>query len=93
MKRTGTYELNLTQIEGTGDLACPRGGTEISPDDCSEEAYTIIEAKVGKVGLEEVVIRCNRCETQLHLTGFSLLQDLETAGDKRENRKEIQDLD
>ena len=41
-----------------------------------EEVYSVLEAKVDKHGLEKLVIRCNKCTSQLHLTGFSLLQKL-----------------
>jgi hypothetical protein len=58
----------------------------ISPDDQIEEAYSILEPKVNTDSLEELVIRCNRCESQLHLTGFSLLQKLpEIDEEKTEN--------
>jgi DNA-directed RNA polymerase subunit RPC12/RpoP len=70
------YKLNLTKMKGSGDFRCPRCGTLISPDDCTEDAYSILETKVNDQSLEELVIRCNKCESQLHLTGFSLLQNL-----------------
>jgi predicted RNA-binding Zn-ribbon protein involved in translation (DUF1610 family) len=68
------YKVDLAKIDGKGDFPCPRCGTSISPDDCTEEAFTILGTKVNKQGLEELVIRCKKCESQLHLTGFSLLQ-------------------
>jgi hypothetical protein len=76
MKQKSTYMLDLTKIGGKGDFSCPCCGNTISPDDCTENAYTIIEAKVNSHGLAEVVICCNKCEVQLHLTGFSMLQEL-----------------
>ena len=76
MKQIQVYELDLTKIGGSGDLACPRCGNAISPDDCTEKAYSILEAKVSNQSLEEIMIRCNKCESELHLTGFSLLQEL-----------------
>ena len=63
-------------MSGNGDFSCPRCGNSISPDDSTEEAYSILEAKVSDQGLEEILIRCNKCESELHLTGFSLLQKL-----------------
>ena len=66
--------LDLTKIDRSGDFPCPRCGNVISPDDCTENAYSILEAKVSNQDLEEIMIRCNRCESELHLTGFSLLQ-------------------
>jgi DNA-directed RNA polymerase subunit RPC12/RpoP len=76
MKQIHVYKLDLTKIDGSGDLSCPHCGSAISPDDVTEEAYSILETKVSKHGLEEVTIRCNRCTSQIHLSGFSLLQNL-----------------
>jgi predicted RNA-binding Zn-ribbon protein involved in translation (DUF1610 family) len=75
LKQTHAYKVDLAKIDGKGAFPCPRCGGTISPDDCSEEAYSIRGTKVNKQGLEEVVIRCNMCGSQLHLTGFSLLQN------------------
>jgi hypothetical protein len=75
MKQKSTYLLDLTKIGGKGDFLCPFCGNTISPDDCTENAYTIIEAKVNSHGLDEVVICCNKCGAQLHLTGFSMLEE------------------
>lgn len=77
MKQIQVYVLDLTKIDGNGDFSCPRCGNAISPDDYTEEAYSILETNVSNQGLEELVIRCNKCESELHLTGFSLLQKLD----------------
>jgi hypothetical protein len=45
----------------------------ISPEDESEEVYTIIKEKVKGDILEELVIQCNKCSCQIRLTGFSVL--------------------
>ncbi len=71
------YTIDLTKIGGSGDFPCPRCGAAISPDDCTEEAYEIIEPIVSSSGLEELVICCRECRSQIHITGFSLLQKLE----------------
>jgi hypothetical protein len=93
MKQKQVYVLDLTKIEGSGDFSCPRCGTVISPDDCTEEAYSILETRVNSRGLEELVIRCNRCASQLRLTGFSLLQKLsETDEEKSEKKREEEPL-
>ena len=76
MKQKQAYVLDLTKMDGSGEFSCPSCGAAISPDDCTEEAYSILEAKVNQYGLEELVVRCNKCLSQLHLTGFSLLQEL-----------------
>jgi predicted RNA-binding Zn-ribbon protein involved in translation (DUF1610 family) len=36
------YKVDLTKIEGNGDFPCPKCGAIISPDDESEEVYTIV---------------------------------------------------
>jgi len=88
MKQRQVYGLDLTKMDGSGDFSCPGCGTAISPDDRTEETYSILEIKVSRRGLEEVVIRCNTCASQLHLTGFSLLQKLpDIDGEKLENEK------
>jgi uncharacterized C2H2 Zn-finger protein len=95
MKQIQMYIVDLTKIDGSGDFSCPRCGTTISPDDCSEEAYSILEPKVNSHGLDELLIRCNRCASQLHLTGFSLLQKLPETGEEKlenEKREEICDI-
>jgi DNA-directed RNA polymerase subunit RPC12/RpoP len=76
VKQAQAYVLDLTKIEGNGDLSCPKCGTTISPDDETEEVYSIQKSKLKGQILEEIVIRCNRCASQIHLTGFPLLQKL-----------------
>ena len=76
MKQTPVYVLDLTKINGRGDFPCPKCGVNISPNVCTEEVYTIVEAKVKNQSLDKLKIRCNRCKSYLHLTGFSLLQRL-----------------
>ena len=75
MKQTKVLRIDLTKIEGDGDFPCPRCGIMISPDDSTEEKYSVLESKVNRKGLEEVVIVCNSCGSPIHLTGFSLLQE------------------
>lgn len=79
MKQIQVYVLDLTKIAGNGGFSCPRCGNAISPDDCTGEAYSILEGKVSDQGLEEILIRCNKCQSELHLTGFSLLQKLDAS--------------
>jgi transcription elongation factor Elf1 len=76
MKQVHRYKLDLSKIDGNGEFACPRCGNAISPDDDTEEAYSILGSKVNSRGLEELVIQCKKCGLHIHLTGFSLLQKL-----------------
>lgn len=87
MKQTYAYTLDLTKVDGEGDFACPRCGASISPDDCDEKTYTILETKTSRHGLEELVIRCNICASHIHLTGFSLLRELSEIEKVEENKK------
>ena len=81
------YKLDLTKIDGKGDFLCPQCGTKISPDDESEESYSILEAKVNSHILEEVTICCNTCASQIRLTGFAFIQKLSEM-DKKESKQE-----
>ena len=88
MKQTHAYRVDLTKIDGGGEFACPRCGVVMSPDDDTEETYSILDSKADKDGLEEMVIQCNKCSSQIHLTGFSLLQELsEDSGGKARQKK------
>jgi hypothetical protein len=37
------FTIDLTKIRGIGEFGCPKCGTKISPDDKTENAYTILE--------------------------------------------------
>jgi len=71
-----THRVDLTKIDGDGDFSCPQCGIVISPEDSTEETYSILEPKVSNDGLEEVEILCNSCGSHIHLTGFSNLQEI-----------------
>ncbi|MCW4022034.1 MAG: hypothetical protein ACOWW1_00545 [archaeon] len=72
-KKSSITVIDLTKIDGNGDISCPSCGVIISPEDESEEVYTIIEEKVNGEDLEELVIQCNACSTKICLTGFPAL--------------------
>jgi len=67
------YDLDLIKLEGKGDFVCPCCGILISPDDETEEVYSVLEAKVRDNVLENLMIRCNRCGSKIVLTGFSMM--------------------
>jgi len=71
-----THRVDLTKIDGNGDISCPECGIAISPEDSTEEKYSIVEPKVNNDGLEEVEILCNSCGSHILLTGFSFLQEI-----------------
>jgi DNA-directed RNA polymerase subunit RPC12/RpoP len=62
-------------LEGRGDFLCPNCGINISPDDETEDVYSIIEAKVRNDALENLLIRCNNCSNKILITGFSVLEN------------------
>ena len=86
-KQENAYMLDLTKTDAEGDFLCPRCGTKISPDDTTEEIYTVIEAKVNSCGLEELLIRCTICESEIHLIGFSITQESFEKEEKKCDRK------
>jgi len=91
MKQTHAYNVDLTRIDGDGEFSCPRCGVAMSPDDESEESYSILGSTANANGLEEMEIRCNKCSSHLHLTGFLLLREVpdlteeKTSDEKEEN--------
>lgn len=69
MKRPLVYKVDLTKIEGDGAFPCPNCGATISPDDETENSYSIVETKFRGESLEELIIQC-RCGSKIHLVGF-----------------------
>jgi hypothetical protein len=49
----------------------------MSPDDPTENTYSIKEIKTRRDRLEELVIQCKTCESLIHLAGFKLLDSLD----------------
>ncbi|MCJ7634796.1 hypothetical protein MUP77_20695 [Candidatus Bathyarchaeota archaeon] len=71
------FEVDISKLEGEGDFPCPKCGTLISPDDESDETYTILETKGDEELLEEVVIQCKKCQSKIQLKGFDELEEAE----------------
>jgi predicted RNA-binding Zn-ribbon protein involved in translation (DUF1610 family) len=70
------YRMELDEINRNGSLECPSCGAHISPDDQTEEVYTLLDVNMDNYGLEEIVIRCNRCRSQIYVGGFSKAEQL-----------------
>ena len=70
------HKINLLEIEGKGDFLCPRCQAKISPDDETEESYSILEPKVKNNSLDGLLIRCKSCSHKIFLTGFSALEHI-----------------
>ena len=67
-------KIDLRSTDEEGNFPCPKCSTLISPDDETEEVYTIIETFIGlDDNLEKMVIRCNNCKSVLNLEGFIAL--------------------
>jgi hypothetical protein len=66
------YQVDLTEIQGEGEFPCPGCGIIISPEDETEDVYSIVSTKVRGDELEELVIQCNRCKSKIRLVGFNV---------------------
>ena len=75
MQRIKCYTIDLTKIDGSGEFRCPKCGTEMSPDDETEDVYTILEAATKEDRLERIILQCNKCRSQIQLTGFDFLNE------------------
>ena len=69
-KKDVMYTVDLTKIDGDGAFPCPKCGAIISPDDESEEVYTILETKVKGDKLAELILVCKKCGSKIRLVGF-----------------------
>jgi len=69
-KKDVMYTVDLTKIDGDGAFPCPKCGVIISPDDESEEVYTILETKVKGDKLAELILMCKKCGSKIRLVGF-----------------------
>jgi predicted RNA-binding Zn-ribbon protein involved in translation (DUF1610 family) len=63
-------KVDISQLDSEGSFPCPKCGTQISPDDESEEVYKILDTKVVNDELVELVVSCNTCSTVTRLIGF-----------------------
>lgn len=73
MQTTKFFTVDIAKIKGKGDFSCPKCGIKISPDDPTEKTYKILEAIMKQDELESIMLQCNACSSQIHLTGFHAL--------------------
>ena len=73
MKQLLVYKIDLLELEGKGIFLCPYCEVTISPEDETEEIYSVLEAKVKNDILDNLLIRCNNFSNRILITGFSLL--------------------
>ena len=69
-KKASVYKVDLAILEGDGSFDCPKCKVPISPDDESEDNYEILDTKVVKDELSELVISCAKCRSKIKVTGF-----------------------
>ncbi len=69
--RKKSFRIDLTNIEGEGVFPCPRCGAIISPDDETENVYTVIETIGEDDSLESLTIQCKKCNNTIILEGFA----------------------
>jgi predicted nucleic-acid-binding Zn-ribbon protein len=67
------FNIDLVKIRGNGDFKCPRCRVKISPDDQTEETYTILGTIMKGENLERIILQCNKCGSQIQITGFQIL--------------------
>jgi predicted RNA-binding Zn-ribbon protein involved in translation (DUF1610 family) len=75
-KQLKDYKINIPQTDPNGSFHCPNCGLTISPNDTSEETYTIYRTIIKENNLNEIVLYCKGCLSFIHLIGFQKLQFL-----------------
>lgn len=73
MQRIKIYTVDLTKTKGKGEFRCPECRIEISPDDKTEDVYTVLKPVMKHGCLEKIILQCNICRSRIHLTGFHIL--------------------
>ena len=76
MEKIKPFVIDLSKIKGSGEFKCPKCGVKISPEDQSENVYTILEPIVREDRLEKVILQCNKCGSKISLIGFHVLEKL-----------------
>jgi predicted RNA-binding Zn-ribbon protein involved in translation (DUF1610 family) len=70
VKKSVSYTMDLTKIEGDGSFPCPKCGTIISPEDETEKVYKIVDTKIINDELVELIVMCRNCGSNIKLSGF-----------------------
>ena len=73
LQRIKRYTVDLRKTKGEGDVKCPKCGVVISPDDETEEVYTILDTVMDGDRLDRIVLQCFKCLSRIDLTGFDFL--------------------
>lgn len=64
------YVVDLQKMKGDGNLRCPECGNLISPDDETEESFSIVRTKTKGNRLSELTLTCSNCKSIIRLSGF-----------------------
>jgi DNA-directed RNA polymerase subunit RPC12/RpoP len=75
MEKSKSFVVDLSKTRRTGEFKCPKCGVRISPDDQSEDAYTILETVMKGDYLEKLILQCNKCGSKIQLIGFDSSED------------------
>jgi DNA-directed RNA polymerase subunit RPC12/RpoP len=75
MEKSKLFVVEVSETKRSGEFKCPKCGVRISPDDRSEDAYTILETVMKGDCLEKLILQCNRCGSKIHLIGFNSSED------------------
>jgi len=75
MEKSKLFVVDLSETKKSGEFKCPKCGLRISPDDQSEDAYTILETIMKEDCLEKLILQCNKCGSKIHLIGFNSSED------------------
>jgi len=70
LKQIQPRMIDLTKIEGNEDFPYPNRRVTISPEDQIESVYSVREAKIQNMSLEELVIASNECVIDVRFVGF-----------------------
>jgi hypothetical protein len=66
-KKTLMFKINLATSQD-GSFQCPKCGLSISPDDDSEENYQILDTKLVKGELVELIVCCGKCRSAIEVS-------------------------
>jgi len=75
LQKLETYTVDIAKTKRKGEFKCPKCGTEISPDDMTENTYIILDTIIKEDSLEKLILACKKCGSQIHLIGFHLLNN------------------
>jgi predicted nucleic-acid-binding Zn-ribbon protein len=76
MQLVKSFTVDLTKISGRGDFKCPGCGVMISPEDTTEDTYTILKTIMSGENLDKIALRCSKCKSLINLTGFHIQDEV-----------------